>query len=326
MKMLALFTRQLAAMLRGGLPLVTALKQLEEVFPHKKFTDAAQAIGQGLAQGHSLHSLLRDHPRLFPAFYVKMVESGEMGDSLLPALDTLADYYNERQHIKNRLLRVMFYPFLLISVAMASGLFALWYVVPTFGSLYATLGADIPPATKQVFAVANFLTPARLGLGTGVIALLLAVTITLVCKKLKWPTLAKLPLAGPILCYWFCRVSSMIVGAGHTLELALIMASTVSGRGPAPRALEQIRAGNTLYTALEGSPGILRSFIAQGETTGQLPAALTRATEYYRTRVEESLDDFQRLLEPLAVLLVGGVVALMLLVLMLPMLQLSRAF
>lgn len=325
MKMLALFTRQLAAMLRGGLPLVTALHQLHGIFPHKGYRCAAGAIGQGLVKGHSLHALLRNHPRLFPSFYAKMVETGETGDSLLPALDTLADYYSERQQLRNRLLRILFYPLLLISVALASGLFALWRVVPTFGSLYATLGTEIPPATQRVFAVAEYLTPARFGLGLGMGAVLLAAAVFLV-RRLKWPALAKAPLAGALSCYWFCRVSSMIVGAGHTLEQALIMAGAVSSRGPAPHALTQIRRGDTLYAALEGSPELLRSFIAQGEATGQLPAALARAAESYRDRVEEAVDDFQRLLEPVSVLLVGGAVALMLLVLMLPLLQLARAF
>lgn len=245
MKILALFTRQLAAMLRGGLPLVTALQHLQEVFPHKGYRSAARAIGQGLIRGNSLHSLFQDHPRLFPAFYIKMVETGETGDSLLPALDTLADYYSERHLIKSRLLRILFYPFLLISVALASGLFALWNVVPTFGSLYATLGTEIPPATQRVFAIAGYLTPARLGIGLGTGAILLAIAAILT-RRLKWPTLAKLPLVGAISCYWFSRVCSMIVGVGHTLELALAMAGAVSSRGPAPRALTQIRGGNSL--------------------------------------------------------------------------------
>lgn len=326
MKDLALYTRQLAAMLRGGLPLVTALQQLQGVFPHKGYRRAARTIGQGLVRGHSLHALLRDHPRLFPDFYVKMVEAGETGDSLLPALDTLADYYSERHRIKSRLLRILFYPLLLISVALVSGLFALWNVVPTFSSLYTTLGTEVPPATQRVFAIAAYLTPTRLGLGLGAGGALLAAAAIILAKKLKWPVLAKLPLVGAISCYWFSRVCSMIISAGHTLELALTMVGTVSSRGPAPGALAQIRGGASLYSALAGSPGILRSFIAQGEATGQLPAALARAAEYYRSRVEEGLDDFQRILEPVSVLLVGGAVALMLLVLMLPMLQLARAF
>jgi type II secretory pathway component PulF len=118
----------------------------------------------------------------------------------------------------------------------------------------------------------------------------------------------------------------MVTDSGHTLEQALIMASAVSGKGPAPLALDRLRKGDSLYVALKGSPGVLRSFVAQGEITGELPAALGRAAEYYQTRVEESLDDFQRLLEPTAVLVVGGLVALMLLLLMLPMLQLARGF
>ena len=326
MKPLVLFTRQLAAMLRGGLPLVTCLQQLEGVFPDKKLTRAAGEIAQGLGQGYSFYHLLQSFPRLFPPFYLRMAEAGENGDSLLPVLDTLADYYHERELIKNRLARIMFYPVLLLAMAMSSGLLALWHVVPTFSNLYATLGTTIPPATEMVFAAAAAITPARLAGATVLFLILATAAVLLAVRKMKWRTLAKLPLVGKISCYWFCRVCSMIVGVGHTLELALVMAAAVSNRGPAPAALEGIRSGSSLFTALEGSPGILRSFIAQGEITGELPAALARAADYYRIQVEESLDNFQRLLEPLAVLVVGGLVAAMLLVLMLPMLQLARAF
>ena len=325
MKYLVLFTRQLAAMLRGGLSLVTALCQLEEVFPRKDYAKAAKEMALGLENGYSFYLLLQAHPRLFPRFYSRMVEAGEDGDSLLPALDTLADYYNEREVIKGRLARIMFYPLLLLTVAMASGLFALWNVVPTFSSLYASLGSEVPQATGRVFAVATAITPPRLIAGLIVILILLIVGIK-VASQLKWASLAKLPLVGNLYCYWFCRITAMVTNSGHTLELALIMASAVSSKGPAPVALERLRQGDSLYAALEDSPKVMRSFIAQGEATGELPAALSRGAEYFRIRVEDSLDDFQRFLEPTAVLLVGTIVASMLLVLMLPMLQLARGF
>lgn len=325
MKSLALFTRQLAAMLRGGLPLVVALEQLAAAFPVKRFSRAAREIAAGLNRGYSLHRLLADRRRLFPLFYVRMVEAGEEGDSLLPTLNALAEYYGEREKINRRLLRILFYPLLLLGVALASGLFALWHVVPTFAGLYAALGADIPPATGRVFAAAAYLTPGRLLLFLGSFGLL-ALAAGRVVRMLQWPLAARLPLAGTIACYWFCRICAMVTAAGHTLETALGMAAAVSPRGPAPVALARLRSGYGLYEALAGSPGVLRAFVAQGEATGQLPEALARAADYYRGRVEEALDDFQRCLEPVAVLAVGTAVGLMLIALMLPMLQLARAF
>lgn len=326
MKILALFTRQLASMLRGGLTLVESLMQLAQVFPHKGYRMAAGEIATGLTMGRGFYPQLADFPRLFPAFYRGVTKIGETGDSLLPALDTLAQYYREREIVKNRLLRILFYPLLLIAVALASGTIALWFVVPGFNSLYTALGARVPTATSWVFALAKALTPTRLLLA----GIFLLAALTAICrifvKRVKWQTLAKMPLVGTLFCYWFCLVTAMIIQAGHTLEQALTMAAAVSSRGPAPKALEAIREGRSLYSSLEGSPGVLRSFVAQGEATGELPAALSRATEYYGQRLEEVMESFQRLLEPLSVLLVGGMVAAMLLVLMLPVLQLARIF
>lgn len=326
MKALILFTRQLAAMLRGGLSLVTSFHELEEIFPHKGFAKAAGRIGMGLKDGYSLAELLKTQRSLFPMFYTKLVEAGEKGDSLQQALETLAEYYSEGDVIKNRLRSVLSYPILLVGVALVSGLFSLWHVVPTFSSLYATLGTEVPPATQWVFQTARFLTPARLAWAAtmGIAALLAGAAY--VSRKMRWPRLAKLPLAGNLSCYWFCRITRMLVGAGLTLEHALLMTAEVSARGPAPMALAEIRKGNSLYAALEGSPGVMRSFVAQGELTGELPIALERAAGYYRVQLEESMENFQRLLEPLAVLFTGGLVAGMLLVLMLPMLQLARVF
>lgn len=326
MKYAILFTKQLAAMLRGGLPLQKSLNQLAEVFPDKRYKLAARQIARGLDQGYGLAHLLRGHHRMFPPFYTALVEIGEYGDSLLPALDTLAHYYGEREMIKGRLVRIIFYPLLLLAAAFASGLFALWHVVPTFAALYSALGSEIPPATARVFAVARLLTPARLFTAVMIAGLGLGSVYILAVNRIRWRTLAKIPLAGTIACYWFCRVTAMIVGAGHTLEQSLLMAAELSRRGPAPGALAEIRKGKSLFAALEGSPGVLRSFIGQGEATGELPQALERAAEYYRLQVEEAMDNFQRLLEPGAVLFVGGLVAAMLLILMTPMLQIARTF
>jgi len=326
MKDLVLFARQLAAMLRGGLPLLESLNQLAQVFPHKGYKRAAREIGLGLTLGYSFFEQLANYPRLFPAFFMAMVQIGETGDSLLPALDTLAEYYSGRESIKNRLLGIMFYPLLLAAVATGSGVIALWYVVPGFSSLYGVLGTEIPAATRWIFAASREITPVRLLAAVSLLAVLLGTAVWLLAKRAKWQTLAKLPLVGTIYCYWFCKVSAMITASGHTLEEALRMTATVSRRGPAPAALAAIREGSSLYSALEGSPEVLRSFVAQGERTGELPVALTKAAEYYGQRLEESMENFQRLLEPLSVLIVGGMVAAMLLVLMLPVLQLARVF
>lgn len=306
--------------------MLKCLQQLAEVFPHRSYARAAQAIASGLGRGYSFSSQLRTFPRQFPAFYAALVEAGENGDALLPALETLAHYYGEREAIRAKLQRILFYPFLLITAAVGSGLFALWYVVPTFNSLYTSLDTEVPPATSRVFALASVLTPPRLAGGILALIILLILVYLLTAKAIKWPALARLPLAGAISCYWFCQVSAMIVGAGHTLEQALAMAAAVSRRGPAVDALAEIRKGVSLYEALRGGPGVLRSFVAQGECTGELPTALERAAEYYRLQVEESMEDVQRFLEPTAVLFVGALVAGMLVILMMPMLQLARAF
>lgn len=326
MRDLALFTRQLAGLVQGGLPLREGLNQLAQVFPHRGYKKAAQELEAGLTRGFGFSEQLARYPRLFPPFYRTVVETGESGDSLLPALNTLVTYYSEQEKIKNRLLRIMFYPLLLLGVAAVSGSVALWFVVPGFRNLYGVLGGEIPAATRWIFALAQAVTPARLLAAVVALLVLLGAALWFFIKKVQWPTLAKVPLVSTLYCYWFCLVTAMIVGAGHTLEQALVMAATVSPRGPAPAALLSLREGNSLYQALAGSPGVLRSFVAQGERVGELPTALVRASDYYQLGLEESLENFQRLLEPLSVLIVGGAVAAMLLILMLPVLQLARVF
>lgn len=326
MKNLALFTRQLAALLQGGLPLVEGLNQLARVFPRREFKDAATGLAQGLAVGDGFSEQLTKYPRLFPHFYRSVTEIGESGDSLLPALVTLGGYYEDREKIRNRLLRILFYPVLLLGVAAASGVVALWCVAPGFSGLYSALGVEAPGASRWLFALAEKATPLRLLAGTAAFVLVTGVVTWRFVRRVQWRTLARLPLVRTVFCYWFCKVTAMITSAGHTLEQALAMAGAVAPRGPAPEALVALKKGESLYAGLAGSPGILRSFVAQGEKVGELPEALARATEYYDQQLEESMENFQRVLEPLSVLVVGGMVGVMLLILMLPVLQLAKAF
>lgn len=326
MKKLALFTGQLVALLRGGLPLVEGLSQLGRVFPYKEYKRTAGDLATGLVEGYGFADQLKNYPRLFPAFYLSVVEIGEGSDSLIPALQTLEGYYDDREKLKNRFLRIMFYPLLLLAIASCSGAIALWYVVPGFSGLYGALGAEVPTASRWIFILAQKATPLRLFIAAAGVLTILGLTVWFFARRVQWRTLARFPLVHTLLCYWFCKVTAMITATGHTLEQALSMAATVSPRGPAPTALAALRQGESLYAGLAGSPGVLRLFIAQGEQVGELPQALAKAAEYYSRQLEEGMENFQRLLEPLSMLLVGGAVAAMLLVLMLPVLELARVF
>lgn len=322
MNYLCLFTRQLAAMLRAGLALAVSLERLAASFPHKGYRRAAADIAGGLRQGYGLGSQMARHPRLFPRFFCLLVSAGEEHDSLLPALDTLTEHYHQRHRFSRRLARVLFYPCLLLLLAVGAGVFALWWVVPAFAGLYAAMGADVPPASAAVFALSRWLTPLRLLLAVSLLAAA-GLSAAYCLRRLPWPAAARVPLLGAIAAYYFCHITAMVLAAGHGLERALELTAESFPRGPAPLALAGLRQGRYLSESLSQS-GDLHSFVVQGESVGQLGHSLEQGAGFFRLRVDDGLDGLQQLAEPLSILVVGGVVAAMLLVLMLPMFQLAK--
>ncbi|MTI94940.1 MAG: type II secretion system F family protein [Firmicutes bacterium] len=324
MKYLLLCTRQLASMLRSGLPLVTALEHLSAYFPHRGYAKATGTLATTLRNGHPVHQTMAGMPKLFPDFYCRLLKIGEDNDSLLPALELLGQHYQQRWQIQNQLARMLFYPMLVLTVAGISGLVALWHVTPVFADLYAGLDVIPPPATQAVFALSQALTPFRFAL----IALLIVAALTgttMWIRRLPWQARAKIPIMRSINCYYFCRITAMTVAVGKNLEHGLEMAATLNPSGPAPSVLKDLRMGIDLTTSLAESPGLLPAFVAQGEITGDMESTLKRAADYYLEETETGFAMLQRYLEPLSVLAVGGLVALLLLTLMLPLLGIMTA-
>src|SRR5690554_468004 len=196
-------------MVRAGLPLDISLKRLAATFPHGGYRRAAGEIAAGLLRGLGVSEQMAGYPRLFPRFFCLLVAAGEAHDSLVAALDTLAEHYRQRHQFSRRLARALFYPSLLTFLAFAAGVFALWWVVPAFAGLYSAMGAQVPAASAVVFALSRWLSPLRLlvllALAAGA---MLAVVLRLRC--LRWPALSRVPLLGSIACYYFCQVTAMV--------------------------------------------------------------------------------------------------------------------
>lgn len=315
---LSVFTGQLAAMLKGGLPLAAALNHLS-AYPHLGFAKTAHKAQVGLEAGKPFFSLLE--PKLFPALCRRIIQVGEENDSLIPALELLQHHYKRREEFSKRLARALFYPCLLLAVAIIGGLFALWQVVPTFERLYRTMAVEVPPATAMVFAISKQVTPQAFLIAALIFA---AIIITLIFrgKSLPWPVASRITLLGDLGCFYFCQVTLMTIQVGNNLEKALALTAETFPHGPARVAHQGLVQGKPLYQAI-ASPPLLASFLAQGEAVGELPQALERAAEYYRQRSEENLENIHRYAEPVTVLAVGVVILVMLLVLMMPMLQLA---
>jgi type II secretory pathway component PulF len=315
---LSLFTGQLAAMLKGGLPLTSALNHLS-TYPHRGYAKTAKKAQAGLEAGKPFFSLLA--PTLFPALCRRIIQVGEENDSLIPALELLQHHYKRREEFSKRMARALFYPCLLLAVALFGGLFALWQVVPTFQRLYRTMAVEVPPATARVFAISSHLTPQGF-LITLVISAAIIITLIFRGKSLPWKVASRITILGDLGCFYFCQVTLMTILVGNNLEKALALTAETFPQGPAKAAHGGLVQGIPLHQAIS-CPPLLSSFLAQGEAVGELPQALERAAEYYRQRSEENLENIHRYAEPITVMLVGMVILVMLLVLMMPMLQLA---
>ncbi len=324
MGLLPIFCRQLAGLLRAGLPLVGALEHLARTFPRSAYREAASTVARGLSQGHGFAEQLADFPRLFPALAVSVLQAGEENDNLPSALDIVCLYFQQRIQIRRDLAKALFYPALVFVLAVAAGVFVLWWVVPAFARLYVSLGAAMPPATATIVALSRWLTPLRLA---AVVAFLLFAGLALGrwLAGADWRYRQRVPLLANVESYNFCRLVSMVLQGGHTLERALALTARVFPQGPAAGLLAELFRGNSLHDS-EGKGGELNSFLAQGEALGNMGQSLEAAADYFQSRVSEQLSTVHKVAEPAAVLAVGGVVAVLLLSLMLPLFQLAAVF
>jgi type IV pilus assembly protein PilC len=321
-KNLAVFTRQFSVMIDAGLPLVQCLDILGNQEDHKYFAQVILQTRTDVEGGQSLADAMKRHPKVFDALYTNMIAAGEAGGILDTILKRLAVYIEKAVKLKSQVQSAMIYPIAVILIAAVVVGVILWKVIPTFASLFAGLGAELPLPTRIVIALSNNLVRFMPFILVGIFAGSYAIKRYYSTEKGRRVIdggLLKLPILGPILrkiaVARFCRTLSTLMASGVPILDGLDITARTAGNAIIEDAIlvtrKSIERGETISGPLKETnvfPGMVVQMIGVGEATGALDTMLAKIADFYEEEVDTAVAGMLTLLEPLMIAFLGGVV------------------
>lgn len=335
---LALFTRQLATLIQAAMPLEECLRAVGEQCEKLALKTLALSLRSRIQEGYTLSDSLREHPQVFDSLFCAMVASGEKSSRLDLVLNRLADYTEQRQRMKNRLMQASLYPLILMLVAVSVVCILLAVVVPTVIAQFAHLGGALPFSTRLLIAISDMLQASGLpALATTIVLLMAAKRLLRNAQmRLRWDSfILRLPLIGRVSrglnTARFARTLSILTASSVPLLDSLQTAARVSSNRYVEqqllRAAGSIREGSSLRAALAESglfPPMMLYMIASGERSGELDAMLTQAAENQDKEFDMQVGLALGVFEPALIVLMAGVVLFIVVAILQPMLQLNN--
>jgi general secretion pathway protein F len=335
---LALITRQLATLLRSGMPLEETLLAVGQQSEKARLKTILLGVRSKVMEGHTLASGLGDFPQAFPEIYRATVAAGEQSGHLDPVLERLADYTEGRQQLRQRVAHALIYPIILtvLAVLIVGGL--LVYVVPKVVGVFENTGQALPPFTRALIASSDFLRDngiwvlVLLALGLFTFARMLRQT----AFRRRWHRfLLRLPVIGRLTrgvnTARFTRTLSILAGSGVPVLEALRISADVVNNLPMKEAVEEaavrVREGAPLGRSLAASrlfPPMTMHLISSGEASGELEVMLERAATNQEREVDSLVGALLSILEPALILLMGALVLAIVIAILLPIFQLNQ--
>ncbi len=335
----ALFARQLATMISAGLPLVRSLRSIARDHHDKKLASILQAVGDDVQKGDSLAGALGRHPHVFDEVFVSLVQTGEVSGTLDQVMDHTAAYLERAELLRLKVEAALRYPIFVLTFAGMVFLTMIFKIVPMFSAIYARFKVQLPLPTRILLAVSQGATQ-NAPLVLGVLALV-AFGITYWTRTPRGRFVidrAKLnfPLFGPLIRMYaitkFARTLGILTQSGTQILSALKVMRPVPGNKVLERGIDDVRSqveeGISLSRAMSDAavfPDMLVQMTATGEETGKLDQMLIRTAEFYEQRVTAKVDGLSSLVEPIAIVVLGLVIGVMLLALYLPIFNLGQA-
>jgi type IV pilus assembly protein PilC len=338
-KDIAVFTRQLATMMRAGVPLLQSFDIVGRGATNPRLTKLLADIKQDIETGTSLSASFRKHPIYFDALYCNLVEAGEAAGILEALLDRLAIYQEKTVALKNKIKSALTYPVAVLVVAFVVVAVIMIFVIPAFKDVFSSFGAELPAPTLFVIAMSEFFVAywwAVFGsLGLGVYFFLQSWKRSVKMQKFMDRLLLKIPIFGDLI-YKSCvarwtRTLSTMFAAGVPLVEALDSVGGASGNAVFQEATEKIQrevsSGSALTTCMQAT-GIFPTMVLQmagiGEESGSLDHMLGKAAEFFEDEVDEMVNALSSLMEPIIIVFLGTIIGGIVVSMYLPIFKLGQ--
>ena len=338
---ITVFTRQLATMMKAGLPLMQAFEIVARGHSNPSMTQMLMQVRADVEQGSALGKSFSKYPKYFDRFYCNLVSAGETGGVLEGLLDKLAVYKEKTQAIKKKVKTALTYPIAIMVVAVALIFVMMMFVLPAFGEVYSSMGAELPPLTQFMMNISNAFVDYGwliiLGLIGGVVGLIKFHQSSPAFQKKVDSWLLKLPIFGAIvrkatLARW-ARTTATLFAAGVPLVEVLESVAGASGNILYEEATMVIRSkvnqGLSLTSGLQGAgpdmfPNMMVQMAAIGEESGALDDMLNKIAEFYEEEVDVAVASLSSLMEPVIMVVLGVIIGTILVAMYLPLFNLGN--
>ena len=331
---ITVFTRQLATMMKAGLPLMQAFEIVARGHSNPAMTQLLMTVRSDVEQGSSMGKAFAKHPKYFDRFYCNLISAGEAGGVLEHLLDKLALYKEKTQAIKKKVKSALTYPIAVIVVAIALVLVMMMFVLPSFGKIYEGMGAELPWLTQQMMNLSDFFVQYGwaiiLALVGGVVAFVKIHERSPAVQKRVDAWLLKMPIFGNIvrkatIARW-ARTTASLFAAGVLLVEALDSVAGAAGNILYEEATREIRSkvnqGMSLTSGMQSTelfPNMVLQMASIGEESGSLDDMLNKAAEFYEDEVDNAVAQLSSLMEPIIMVVLGSIIGVILVAMYLPL-------
>jgi type II secretory pathway component PulF len=334
------FTRQLAGLLRAGVPILRALATIQQQNDNPVFRSVLMAMVGAVRDGETLSETMHHYPRLFPDLYINMVRSGESAGMLEEVLLRLAEARESDDELRSRVVTALAYPALVLTIGLVSIFVILTFFLPRIVHLFEGMAGALPWPTRVVLAASDFFAGYWGWIVAALVAGVLVARQGLATEGGRMAldrAVLRLPLVGRFArdtdIVRFARTLSLLIRAGIPVERALDLGGrTLTNRQLRAAVLsavdETVRQGATVAAGFKRQPVIpafVTSMVAVGEESGRLDDVLTEVAVFYQRELDRDLRLVTTLLEPALILVVGIVVGFIIFAMLLPIFQIGQA-
>lgn len=337
----AVFSRQFAVLINAGVALVRGLGILAEQTPNPKFKRALQRVNADVQQGTSLADAMGKHPDSFDNLYVSMVQAGEAGGVLDEVMNRLSKLLEDMARLNNQIKSAMTYPIAVAVIAIAVFLGMTVFLLPTFAGIFDELDAELPVFTQFMLNLSEFLRNP-----VAIVVILVAITALVFGFRQYYSTrvgretvdrlILKLPLFGDLIqktaVARFCRTFGALSRSGVPILTSLEIVRDTTGNQVISNAIDiarqKIQTGGVISLALQQEkvfPSMAIQMINIGEETGELDTMLMKVADFYEDEVEQAVKALTSIMEPIMILVLGGMVGSILVAMYLPIFSVMDA-
>ncbi|GAB4382617.1 MAG: type II secretion system F family protein [Elainellaceae cyanobacterium] len=337
----AIFSRQFAVMINAGVAMVRSLGILADQCPNPKMKKSLQEISADVQQGTNLSDAMRKHPSCFDGLYISMVQAGEVGGVLDEVMNRLAKLLEDVARLQNQIKSAMTYPIAVGFIAVSVFLGMTIFLLPIFAKIFDDLDAKLPPFTEFMMGISRFLrNPTMMGILIVTIIVLVFAYRQFYKTKTGRETMdrffLKMPLFGDLVqktaTARFCRTFGSLSRSGVPILTALEIVRDTAGNQVISNAIDaarqEVQTGGMISLALQKEqvfPVMAIQMISIGEETGEIDTMLMKVADFYEDEVEQAVKALTSIMEPIMIVVLGGMVGSILVAMYLPIFSIMDA-